>query len=43
MQALLEANNRHTPAVGMRINSSKAKVMSALIPISLSEAITRAQ
>ncbi len=32
MQALLEANNRHTPAVGMRINASKTNVASALIP-----------
>ncbi len=32
MQALLEANNRHASAVGMRFNSLKTKVMSALIP-----------
>ncbi len=32
MQGLLEAANRHAAAVGMRINASKAKVMSALIP-----------
>ncbi len=29
---LLEADNRHAGAVGMRINASKTKVMSALIP-----------
>ncbi len=32
MQDLLEAVNRHAAAVGMRINASKTKVMSALIP-----------
>ncbi len=32
MQGLLEAVNRHAVAVGMRINASKTKVMSALIP-----------
>ncbi len=32
MQGLFEAVNRHAAAVGMRINASKAKVMSALIP-----------
>ncbi len=32
MQGLLEAVNRHGAAVGMRINASKTKVMSALIP-----------
>ncbi len=32
MQGLLEAVNRHAAAVGMRINASKTKVMSALIP-----------
>ncbi len=32
MQNLLEAVNRHAAAVGMRINASKTKVMSALIP-----------
>ncbi len=32
MQGLLEAANRHAAAVGMRINASKTKVMSALIP-----------
>ncbi len=32
MQGLLEAVNRHADAAGMRINTSKAKVMSALIP-----------
>ncbi len=29
MQGLLEAVNRHAAAVGMRINTSKTKVMSA--------------
>ncbi len=32
MQGLLEAVNRHAAAVGMRMNPSKTKVMSALIP-----------
>ncbi len=32
MQGLLDAVNRHATAVGMRINASKTKVMSALIP-----------
>ncbi len=32
MQGLLEAVNHHAAAVGMRINASKTKVMSALIP-----------
>ncbi len=32
MQGLLEAVNRHAAAVGMRINASKTKVMSAHIP-----------
>ncbi len=32
MQGLLEAVNRHAAAVGMRINASKTKVMSTLIP-----------
>ncbi len=32
MQGLLEAVNRHAAAVGMRINASKTKVMSALNP-----------
>ncbi len=32
MHGLLEAVNRHAAAVGMRINASKTKVMSALIP-----------
>ncbi len=32
MQGLLEAVNRHAAAVGMRINASRTKVMSALIP-----------
>ncbi len=32
MKGLLEAINRHTAAVGMRINASKTKVLSALIP-----------
>ncbi len=32
MQGLLDAVNRHAAAVGMRINASKTKVMSALIP-----------
>ncbi len=32
MQGLLEAANHHAAAVGMRINASKTKVMSALIP-----------
>ncbi len=31
-QGLLEAVNRYATAVGMRINASKTKVMSALIP-----------
>ncbi len=31
-QGLLEAVNRHAVAVGMRINASKTKVMSALVP-----------
>ncbi len=32
MQGLLEAVNRHSVAVGMRITASKTKVMSAPIP-----------
>ncbi len=32
MQDLLEAVNRHVTAVGTRINASKTKVMSTLIP-----------
>ncbi len=32
MQGLLEAVNRHAAAVTMRLNASKTKVMSALIP-----------
>ncbi len=32
MQGLLEAVNRHISGIGMRINASKTKVMSALIP-----------
>ncbi len=32
IQGLLEALNRHVAAIGMRINASKTKVMSALIP-----------
>ncbi len=32
MQGQLETANRHAAAVGMRINASKTKVMSALIP-----------
>ncbi len=32
MHGLLEAVNRHATTVGMRINASKSKVMSALIP-----------
>ncbi len=32
MQGLLDAVNRHAAAVGMRINASKTKVMSALFP-----------
>ncbi len=32
MQGLLDAVNRHAAAVGMRINASKAKMMSALVP-----------
>ncbi len=32
MQGLLEAVNRHAAEVGMRINASKTKAMSALIP-----------
>ncbi len=31
MQGLIEAEYRHTPAVGMHINAPKTKVMSALI------------
>ncbi len=33
MQGLLDADNRHAAAVGMRINASKTKVMSALVPV----------
>ncbi len=32
MKGLLEAVNRHAATVGMRINTSKTKVVSALIP-----------
>ncbi len=32
MQGLLDAVNRHAAAVGMPINASKTKVMSALVP-----------
>ncbi len=32
MHCLLEAVNRHAAAVGVRINASKIKMMSALIP-----------
>ncbi len=32
MQGLLDAVNRHAAAVGMRINASKTKAMSALVP-----------
>ncbi len=32
MQGLLEAVNSHTASVGMRINTSKTKLMSAFIP-----------
>ncbi len=32
MQGLTEAINRHATAVGMRINATKTKMMSALIP-----------
>ncbi len=32
IQGLFEAINRHTATVGIRINASKTKVMSALIP-----------
>ncbi len=32
MQGQLEAVNRHVAAVGMCVNTSKTKVMSALIP-----------
>ncbi len=32
MQGLLEAVYRHATAVGVRINASKTKVMSALVP-----------
>ncbi len=32
MQDLLDAVNRYAAAVGMRINASKTKVMSALVP-----------
>ncbi len=31
MQGLIDAVNRHAAAVGMRINASKTKVMSALV------------
>ncbi len=39
MQGLLEAVNRHAAAVGMRINASKTKVMSALIPSEQRQAV----
>ncbi len=39
MQGLLEAVNRHAAAVGMRINASKTKVMSALIPCEHCQAV----
>ncbi len=32
MQGMLEAANRHAAAVGMRINASKSKVVSTLVP-----------
>ncbi len=32
MQGLLESVNHHAAAVGMRINASRTKMMSALIP-----------
>ncbi len=40
-QGLLEAVNRHTAAVGMRINASKTKVMLALIPGEQRQAVLR--
>ncbi len=39
MQGLLEAVNRHAAAVSMRINASKAKMMSALIPSEQRQAV----
>ncbi len=39
MQGLLDAFNRHAAAVVMRINASKAKVMSAHIPCEQRQAV----
>ncbi len=39
MQGLLEAVNRHAAAVDMRINASKTKVRTALIPDEQSQAV----
>ncbi len=39
MQDLIDAVNRHAAAVGMRINASKTKVMSALVPDEQRQAI----
>ncbi len=39
MQGLLEPVNRHAAAVGLHINASNTKVMSALIPGEQREAI----
>ncbi len=39
MQDQLEAVNHHTTAVDMRINSSKTKTMSALIPAKQRQAL----
>ncbi len=39
MKGLLEALNRHVAAIGMRINASKTKVMSAIISDEEREAV----
>ncbi len=39
MQGLLDAVNRHAAALGIRINASKTKVMSALIPVEQRQAV----
>ncbi len=39
MQGQLEAVNRHVAAVGMRVNASKTKVMSTLIPCEQRQAV----
>ncbi len=39
MKGLLEALNHHAAAVGMRINASKTKVMSAIISDEEREAV----